>query len=75
MVSGWIRLGWQSQIRCHTTYQQAYSPGFGGKNNDVDWLLREATWPEFWQTVDSLLGREFWNKKREEIEELQRGKR
>lgn len=56
-------------------YQQAYSQGSGKKNNDVDWLLGEATWPEFWQTVDSLLGREFWNKKREEIEELQRGKR
>jgi len=35
--------------------------------NDIHWLLSEASWGEFWTAVDQLVD---WIKKREELEHL-----
>jgi hypothetical protein len=39
----------------------------GDPNRDYTWLLREATWREFWFALDQVVD---WIKKREEIEKL-----
>jgi hypothetical protein len=37
------------------------------KDKDYQWLLKEASWQEFWLFLDQLVD---WNKKREELENL-----
>ena len=37
------------------------------KERDYQWLLKEASWQEFWLILDQLVD---WNKKRKEIESL-----
>ena len=43
----------------------------GEPNRDYTWLLREATWGEFWFALDQVVD---WIKKREELEKLQEEK-
>ncbi|MFN2173110.1 MAG: hypothetical protein ACK2U0_16275 [Candidatus Promineifilaceae bacterium] len=37
------------------------------EERDYQWLLKEASWHEFWLFLDQMVD---WNKKREEIEKL-----
>jgi hypothetical protein len=37
------------------------------KDKDYQWLMKEASWQEFWLLVDQLVD---WNKKRKEIKDL-----
>jgi hypothetical protein len=40
------------------------------EGSDVEWLLKEASWQEFYWAIDQTLGIEFWNTKREELERV-----
>jgi hypothetical protein len=39
------------------------------KSEELDWLLKEATWEEFWQATTELYGVTPWNYLRDKIEE------
>lgn len=46
--------------------------GFQGEQDrDYSWLLKEASWGEFWFAIDQVVD---WIKKREEVEKLQKEK-